>query len=211
MFRILSIIIIIASLLWLYKFWNSNNISLSNAINKYLANLKKSFGNIKNFRTQSFSSKLDSFKKFFYFSTFFLFALMFLSSFIPAVLFGDNLSDLFLLVHVSVAPLFSLFLAILIILFAHSNRFNKDDFVNSKDETNGYKFNQTGYIKITFWLIVFFTIPAMIAIVLSMFPLFGTEGQLLLLEIHRYSTLIIFILVIFHSGLITVNSTLSFK
>ncbi|MCP5064001.1 MAG: hypothetical protein GY936_16285 [Ignavibacteriae bacterium] len=208
MFRILSIIIIIASLLWLYRFWNSNNISLSNAANKYFTNLKDSFGNIKKYKTQSFSSKLDSFKMFFYFSTFFLFALMFLSAFIPAVLFGDNLSDLFLLVHVSVAPFFSIFLAVLIILFAHSNRFNKNDFAN---ETKAFKFNQTGYIKITFWLIVLFTIPAMIAIVLNMFPLFGTEGQLLLLEIHRYSTLIIFMLVIFHSGLITVNSTLSFK
>ena len=135
---------------------------------------------------------------------------MALSAFIPLILFGDSLSGIFLLIHVSVAPLFSIFLAILIILFAHSNQFSKYDLDNSKN--NGiFIFNQMGYIKITFWLIVFFSIPTMISVILSMFPLFGTDGQLYLLEIHRYSTLIVLILVILHSGLITVNSKLDFN
>ena len=58
---------------------------------------------------------------------------MALSALIP-VLIGIHLSDIFLLVHVTIAPLFSVFTAILIILFAHSNRFNENDLVKDSDE-----------------------------------------------------------------------------
>jgi hypothetical protein len=135
---------------------------------------------------------------------------MALSAFTPIFIFGDSLSGLFLLLHVSIAPLFSIFLAILVILFTHSNRFNKNDLDNSKKKGK-IIFNQMGYMKILYWLIIFFSIPTMISVILTMFPLFGTDGQLYLLEIHRYSTLILFILVILHIGLITVNSKLNFN
>jgi cytochrome b561 len=90
-------------------------------------------------------------------------------------------------------------------LFAHSNRFNQDD-VEQKLDKQKFKLNQIGFFKITFWLIALFSATAMISIVLNMFPIFGTEEQVFLLEIHKYSTLLLLLLVIFNSGLITVNS-----
>ena len=210
MFRVLSIVIIIGSLIWLYRYLNKNNLSFNEVVNSYFSSFKKSFSNLKLLKSQSFLENLTSIKRIVYLFTLFLFIIMVISAFIPIILFGDSLNGLFLLVHVSAAPLFAIFLAILIILFAHSNRFNKND-LDLSNQKKKFNFNQIGYIKITFWLIVFFSIPTMISVILGMFPLFGTEGQLYLLEIHRYSTLIVLILVILHSGLITVNSKLNFN
>ena len=210
MFRVLSIVIIIGSIIWLYRFLNKNKFSFSKVVGGYFISIKQSFSSLKLLKSQTFIENLNLLKKVVYLFTIFLFILMAISAFIPLILFGDSLSGIFLLVHVSVAPLFSIFLAILIILFAHSNRFNKNDLVDSKEKKK-FNFNQFGYIKIIFWLIVLISIPTMISVILSMFPLFGTEGQLYLLEIHRYSTLILLLLVILHSGLITVYDKLYFN
>ena len=210
MFRVLSIVTIIGLIIWLYRLFNKSKLSFSEVLSNYFISLKNSISRLKLLKTQNSLANLTLLKRMIYLFTLFLFFILALSAFIPLILFGDSLSGIFLLIHVSVAPLFSIFLAILIILFAHSNQFSKYDLDNSKN--NGiFIFNQMGYIKITFWLIVFFSIPTMISVILSMFPLFGTEGQLYLLEIHRYSTLIVLILVILHSGLITVNSKLNFN
>ena len=206
MFRVLSIITIILSFIWLFIFLNKKKISLLALINNYFYSLKNSFGNKKRLNSKDFSYKLNWVKNFLYLTTLFLFSLMALSAFINVVFIGDDLTGLLLLIHVTVAPLFSIFLAVTIVVFAQANSFNKDDF-EQKTNTIGNKFrpNQKGYIKIVFWLIVFFSIPIMVSIVLSMFPLFGTEGQEILLNIHRYSTLIIFILFIFHVALVSTN------
>lgn len=210
MFRILSIVIIIGSLIWLYRYLNNSKISLVEVVNSYFSSFKNSFSDLKLLKAQGFLDNLNLIKRIVYLITLFLFLIMVISAFIPAVLFGDSLNGLFLLVHVSAAPLFSIFLAVLVILFAHSNRFNKSD-VDLSNKNKKFNFNQFGYIKITFWLIVLFSIPTMISVILGMFPLFGTEGQLYLLEIHRYSAVIIFFLVILHSGLVTVNLRLNFN
>ena len=210
MFRVLSIVTIIGLIIWLHRLFNKSKLSFSEVLSNYFISLKNSICRLKLLKTQNSLANLTLLKRMIYLFTLFLFFIMALSAFIPLILFGDSLSGIFLLIHVSVAPLFSIFLAILIILFAHSNQFSKYDLDNSKN--NGiFIFNQMGYIKITFWLIVFFSIPTMISVILTMFPLFGTEGQLYLLEIHRYSTLIVLILVILHSGLITVNHKLNFN
>ncbi len=204
MYSILSLIAIVASLYWLFSFLKKNEFSFGSVANKFWNELKNSISKLKEMKSNNLQANLNLFKRFFYLSTLFLFLLMALSAFIP-VLLGITLSDIFLLVHVTVAPLFSVFLAILIILFAHSNRFNKDDLKENSDEQK-IKINQSGYLKVIFWLVALFSVSAMVSIVLNMFPIFGTEGQVYLLDVHKYSTLLLLLLVIFHSGLITVNS-----
>jgi len=201
MFRIVSILIIILSIIWLFFFLKKNKISITHAINSYFSSLKNSFTEIKSKRNNS------SLKNFVYVITVLLFLLMFLSAFLNVLFWGNNLTGLLLLIHVSIAPFFSLFLALTIILFAQENSFNKNDFNKVMDQNNNSKnkLNLKGYSKIVFWLITFFAIPIMVSIILSMFPLFGTEGQIILLNIHRYSTLIILILFIFHIGLVSVD------
>ena len=204
MYSILSIIAIVASLYWLFSFLKKNEFAFGSVANNFWSELKYSIGQLKGVKSNNLQTNLNLIKQFFYLSTLFLFLLMALSAFIP-VLLGSTLSDIFLLVHVTVAPLFSVFLAILIILFAHSNRFSKKDLQENSDEQK-IKFNQSGYLKVIFWLVTLFSVSAMVSIVLNMFPIFGTEGQVYLLDVHKYSTLLLLLLVIFHSGLITVNS-----
>ena len=43
--------------------------------------------------------------------------------------------------------------------------------------------------KTAFWLMVIAAIPLILAVLLNMFPMFGTEWQDLVVEIHRYSGL----------------------
>ena len=203
-YRVLSIIVIVASLYWLFSFLKKNELTLCKVVNKFWNDFKNSFGKLKEMKSNNLGTNLIFFKRFFYLSTLFLFLLMAFSALIP-VLIGIHLSDVFLLVHVTVAPLFSIFTAILIIIFAHSNRFNKDD-IKSNLEEYKINFNRNGYLKVIFWLFALFSFSAMISIVLNMFPIFGTEGQVYLLEVHKYSTLLLLLLVIFHSGLITVSS-----
>lgn len=204
MYRVLSIIVIVASLFWLFRFFKKNKFSLGRVVNSFWNDFKNSFANLKEMKSNNLQMNLIIFKRFFYLATLFLFLLMSLTAFIP-VLLGSTLSDIFLLIHVTIAPLFSIFVAILIILFAHSNRFNKSDILENSNEQK-LKFNQTGYLKLVFWLFALFSVAAMVSIVLNMFPIFGTEGQVYLLDVHKYSTLLLLLLVIFHSGLITVNS-----
>lgn len=208
-YRVLSIIVIVASLYWLFSFLKNNKFSISRLINSFWDDFKNSFEKLKGTKSNNLQTNLILFKRFFYFATLFLFLLMALSAFIPVIL-GTSLGDIFLLVHVTVAPLFSIFVAILIILFAHSNRLNKDDVIDNSDKQK-IKFNQGGYLKVIFWLFTLFSLSAMISIVLNMFPIFGTEGQVYLLDVHKYSTLLLLLLVIFHSGLITVNSKQNLK
>ncbi len=206
MFRILSIIIVIASFVWLFRYWNKNNLSFSKIVNTYFRSLKDS---ITSFKIRNIFSDFNQIRRFLYLTTLLFFILMALSSFLYVFIFGDYLTGLFLLAHVSIAPLFSIFLAILIILTAHSNLFNKNDFISITDKSEDektVKLNKDGFLKITFWLIVFFSLPTMISIILSMFPLFGTEGQIYLLNIHRYSALILLVLVIIHTGVFKISA-----
>ena len=56
--------------------------------------------------------------------------------------------------------------------------------------------------KITFWLLVVLALPLILSMVSSMFPLFGTHWQELLLELHRYSALLFALVAIVHIYLV---------
>ena len=50
--------------------------------------------------------------------------------------------------------------------------------------------------KISFWLIVLVSLPVILSILLTMYPLFGTHGQEVLLYLHEYSALILVLVVV---------------
>jgi hypothetical protein len=202
MFRILSVLFIISSLLWLFNFAKKNNFSVLDVLNNFLSSLNSIFSELKNIRSNSQSKNFILFKKFFYLFTLFIFLIMAVSSYLPAIFSTKSLSGIFLLIHVTAAPLFAISLTVAIILYANSNRFNKNDLLLEKSSIL-FSLNISGLLKLIFWMIALFSVSAMLSIILNMFPLFGTEGQLYLLEMHRYSTLILLILVIFHIGLTT--------
>lgn len=208
MFRILSLLIIAAVIYWLFNFGKKNGFSIKTLLNNLISAVINSVKKISEFKNQALSEKINSIKKLLYVVTVALFLIMAISAFIPAIIFGGSLSGVFLLIHVTAAPFFAVSLALTIVIYAQQNKFGTKDFKNQTDfnNLNSLKLNNSGNQKLIFWLFTFFSLPAIVSIILSMFPLFGTEGQNILLEIHRYSTLILFILLVLHSGLLNLKS-----
>jgi len=131
----------------------------------------------------------------------FSFVILAVTGFYPVLVLGEHISGYLVMVHATFAPVFAVCLAVLAILWARNCRFMQGDWrwfdrvvqrvtlAGSGDEKPPRKRSSLGQ-KITFWLIVFLALPLALSIVLSMFPLFGTHGQELLLGMHRSIALI---------------------
>jgi cytochrome b subunit of formate dehydrogenase len=137
------------------------------------------------------------------------FVILLITGFYPVLIHGEHLSGYLLMVHATFAPVFAGCLAILAVMWAHNCRFNRGDWpwlqhiIQQEIAGNEAVTEKQGLIqKICFWLIVVLALPVILSIVLSMFPLFGTKGQEFLLNMHRYSTLLLALVVIMHTYLI---------
>ncbi len=125
----------------------------------------------------------------------FCFAVLAVTGFVPPLILGKAISGWWLVIHATFAPVFAACVAILAVMWADNSRLDKNywPWLNrvlrrlpqSNTPVEKYELGR----KICFWLILFLALPVMLSAVLSMFPLFGTYGQELLLVLHRYSTL----------------------
>jgi len=138
------------------------------------------------------------------------FVVLAITGFYPTLILGKHISGYSVMVHATFAPVFAVCLAVLAIMWARSCRFTGGDwpwfehivkwitlFKSSGDETP-CKSSGLGQ-KIAFWLIIFLALPLILSIVLSMFPLFGTHWQELLLSMHRYTALVFAMVAIMHT------------
>jgi hypothetical protein len=126
-----------------------------------------------------------------------LFLILALTGFPPVLLFGSHLSGLLLVIHVTVAPLFALALSALAFLWADRLRFDESDWrvveralrrePHPKDVLLRFAF------KLGFWIVLTLSLPLMLSIILGLFPLFGTDGEALLIRFHGYSALLLMI------------------
>lgn len=136
------------------------------------------------------------------------FIVLVITGFYPVLVKGEHLSGYLLMVHATFAPVFAACLAVLALMWADNCRFEKSDWPwlqkllgkepTAKPVDAKCRLGQ----KICFWLIVFLALPVILSIVLGMFPLFGTEDQEFLLNLHRYSTLLLAAAAILHTYLI---------
>jgi cytochrome b subunit of formate dehydrogenase len=143
----------------------------------------------------------------------FSFVVLALTSFYPVLLLGEHISGYLLMLHATFAPVFVVCLAVLAVLWAGSCRFTAGDwpwferFVNritlaKSGEKAAPRKNPGLGQKITFWLIIFLALPLALSIVLSMFHIFGTHWQELLLALHRYTAYVFTVVVIVHTFLL---------
>ena len=136
------------------------------------------------------------------------FVVLVITGFYPVLFLNEHLSGYLLMVHATFAPVFAGCLAVLAVMWADNCRFDKTDWPWLQRllrrapvaEPPDAKYSLVR--KICFWLIVVLALPVILSVVLGMFPLFGTEGQELLLNLHRYSTLLLAAVAIFHTYLI---------
>jgi len=131
------------------------------------------------------------------------------TGFYPTLVLGEHISGYLVMIHATFAPVFAICLAVLAVMWASSSRFTGNDWpwfqrlvkrvtlAKSTGEEADTESPSLGQ-KISFWLIIFLALPLALSIVLSMFPIFGTHWQELLLEIHRYTAVLFFIAAIVH-------------
>jgi cytochrome b subunit of formate dehydrogenase len=156
---------------------------------------------------------LGVFRKLVYFVALLCFVVLAVNGFYPSVVLGEPISGYYLMLQVTAGGVFAACLAVLAVMWAHRCRFDKSDWQQLRhlirreaSELVGAKpavarSSELGQ-KICFWLITLLALPVILSIVLSMFTLFGTDGQEFLLQLHRYSALLLALVAIVHTYLI---------
>lgn len=140
------------------------------------------------------------------------FVVLAVTGFYPTLVLDEHISGYLLMIHATFAPIFAICLAVLAVMWASHCRFTGRDWpwlqrlirrvilpktVGEKTACENSGLGQ----KTTFWLIVVIALPLILSIVSSMFTLFGTYWQELLLDTHRYSALLLALAVIVHTYL----------
>jgi cytochrome b subunit of formate dehydrogenase len=163
-------------------------------------------------------SLVGALRKLVYLLALLCFVVLAVTGFYPTVVLGKHISGYLVMVHATFAPVFAICLAILAVMWARNCRFTGSDWpwfqrivqrvtlVKGTDEAALRASSGLGQ-KITFWLIIFLALPLALSIVLSMYPLFGTHWQELLLGIHRYTALVFGLAVIVHTYLLIRTKT----
>ena len=141
------------------------------------------------------------------------FVVLAVTGFYPLLVMDKHIYGYFVMVHATFAPIFAICVAILAILWARNHRFNRGDWPllqriiervtlrkwfpeEAADE------NVSIAQKITFWLIIFLSLPLILSIVSSMFPFFGTYWQEFLLAAHRWTALVFAIIAVIYLYLV---------
>jgi cytochrome b subunit of formate dehydrogenase len=138
------------------------------------------------------------------------FVILGITGFYPLLAQGVHISGYWMMIHATFAPIFALCLAILAVTWASRFRFEKGDCpwlqrllrkVTSLRIPMPEGPCQCAIVtwKVTFWLIVASALPLILSIILSMLPLVGTDGQNLLLAVHRWTAILFAVVVIIHT------------
>ena len=165
-------------------------------------------------------SLVGALKKLVYLLALLCFVVLVVTGFYRPLVLGEHISGYLMMVHATFAPVFAVCLAVLAVMRARHCRLDRSDCPPlqyilqrvTRLKTAGEPARRTaGELlckssrlgqKIAFWLIIFLALPLILSIILSMFPLFGTHWQELLLGMHRYTALVFGLAVIVHTYLL---------
>ena len=120
---------------------------------------------------------------------------------------GRAISGFLVMIHATFAPVFAVFIAILAVMWAGNCVFDKNYCprlakllrIQPKSDLRSQRYEFL--LKLCFWAILVLALPLILSIVLSMFKIFGTDIQELFLDVHRYTALVIAIVIILHTYL----------
>jgi cytochrome b subunit of formate dehydrogenase len=151
-------------------------------------------------------------KKLLYLLAIFCFIVLAVTGFYPLLVLNEHISGYLMMIHATFAPVFAICLAVLAVMWARNNRLVEADFPLlqriirrvTRVRTPAKPISGSSHLfqKIAFWLIVFLALPLILSIICSMFPLFGTHWQELLLAMHRYTALVFALVAIVHAYLV---------
>ncbi len=192
MYRVLTAILIFTTIAWFLYALRSKMELVKGSIKKLLSNSTESFIKLKHPKSLNLSDLLYSLKKLSYFIAVICVFLLGATGFATYIITGKPLSGFLLVLHVTVSPIFAIAMTLSILLS-----------VNEKysSATNRIR------IRVCFWLVVILTLIIMSSIVLSMYPIFSTDAQDILLNLHLTSALLFFIIGIYQSYLLLTSSS----
>jgi cytochrome b subunit of formate dehydrogenase len=119
------------------------------------------------------------------------------TGFVPMIFLGKSITGWWLMVHATAAPVFAACIAVLAVLWADKNRLDKNYWprlnyiLHRQPKSTIPPERYELKLRTCFWIVLSLSLPVILTAVLSMFKLFGTDGQELLLQLHRYSTLLL--------------------
>lgn len=142
-----------------------------------------------------------------------------ITSFYPVLILNKNIYGYWLILHATFAAVFAICIAVLAVISASQYSLNWNDWpwlmrfteritlVKCSNEQSSLvprPSSIAGSIgqKILFWTIIILSLPLMLSIILSMFTLFGTYWQNLLIAIHRWTALAFALVAIIYAYLI---------
>jgi cytochrome b subunit of formate dehydrogenase len=134
------------------------------------------------------------------------FLALFLTGFGPRILWGAPLAGWALMIHATFAPVFAVCVAFLAASWAWQCCFSSADW---NWVVRLFTFRWKGLLadsdlgwKLTFWAMIILFLPVSLSIVSSMFPIFGTHGQEVLFQIHRFGALVLSLVALIHIYLV---------
>lgn len=157
-------------------------------------------------------SLLGILKKLCYLVAALCFLVLALTGFWPLLVRGQHISGYLMMIHATFAPVFAICLAIIALTWAGGYRFEKDDcpwlwrFLRRVTKlqvptAEGPCKWSLVIQKAMFWSIAALSLPLILSIILSMFPLFGTHWQEILLAAHRWTAIVFAVAVVIHTYL----------
>jgi cytochrome b subunit of formate dehydrogenase len=154
-------------------------------------------------------------KKLIYLLALLCFVILAITGFYQRLILDEPISGYLMMVHATFAPIFAICLAALAVMWASGHRLNRNDcpwfqrFLRRVVKQRLFSsvvesgcINSLLLEKITFWLIIFLALPLILSVIMSMFNLFGTHWQELLLATHRWTALVFAIVAIVHTYLV---------
>ena len=135
------------------------------------------------------------------------FVVLLVTGFAPRLVFARPISGYWSMLHVTAAPVFTVCVVVLAVMWAHNCRLDKNYWPwlqrilqrKSPNEVAPQKHEFTQ--KICFGLIILLVLPLALSVIVCMFPLFGTHWQEFFANVHRYCALLFALLVIIHTYL----------
>ena len=153
-------------------------------------------------------------RKLVYLLALFSFLVLAITGFYPTLIKGEHISGYLIIIHATFAPILAICLAVLAVMWAGQCRFTGGDWpwfkrfiekvtlTQIKEESSDK--SSCLLQKVSFWLIVFLSLPLILSVILSMLPYFGTHWQDIFIFIHRYTALVFAIIVLIHTHIIII-------
>ena len=194
MFRLLSFLILLFLFCWIgYRIFIQDK-NWGELSDKFIRIYQKFVETCKNLRAAKFSQIVEN-------CVFPLLiiciVIMALTGFIPVIFLGKPMAGYLLVLHFAIAPLFALCLVVITLAWPYKHLFHKNDWLLLKNivkskQTDKVDFKKCHALiqKLCYWFLIVLALPVIFSVLFSMYPLFGSIGQVFMLDLHRYSTLL---------------------